>query len=79
MFMQFQLQEDCKQFADYAIEPKPDHFNRLYLLFTGFDTEPDDLQTAPQELKPFVRTGFHVLEWGGSELDVLPYYVSRND
>jgi hypothetical protein len=72
-FVQFQVQEACAQFADYVIEPKPDHFNRVYLVFTTHDSYPDEFEFIPQELKPFQRSGFHVLEWGGAELDTLPY------
>ncbi|MGV3630637.1 MAG: hypothetical protein ACO1O6_05510 [Bacteroidota bacterium] len=79
-FVQFQVQEDCRQFAEYAFEPKPDHFNRVYLVFTAYDAFPEGLDVSPQALKPFTREGFHVLEWGGAELDVLPYLeVSRHD
>jgi hypothetical protein len=72
-FVQFQVQEACAQFADYVIEPKPEHFNRVYLVFTTHDSYPDEFEFIPQELKPFQRSGFHVLEWGGVELDTLPY------
>ncbi|MCE3297017.1 MAG: hypothetical protein K0R65_2731 [Crocinitomicaceae bacterium] len=79
-FIQFQVQESCGQFADYVIEPKPDHFNRVYLVFSGYDRFPEYIETSPQELKAFERSGFHLLEWGGVELDGLPYQrMTLND
>ncbi|MES2587520.1 MAG: hypothetical protein V4622_00990 [Bacteroidota bacterium] len=70
VFMQFMTQNECKEFADYTILPKPDHFNRFYMLFTGYEKLPGKLELVPNDFVPFKRDGFHVLEWGGSEVDV---------
>lgn len=67
-FVQFQVNEVCNQFAQYEISPKPDHFNRLYLLFSNLDIVPENLKTQKQNLEPFLRDGFTLIEWGGIEL-----------
>jgi hypothetical protein len=68
-FIRFVVQEDANQFAHYEINPKPSSFNRFYILFTGFEEFPAELKSFTQNLKPFFRSGFDILEWGGMELD----------
>lgn len=69
-FVQFLVQEDCEQFASYQIEPKPDYFNRLYMVFDLFTTIPTDLPIQKQVLAPFERSGFYMIEWGGFNIDL---------
>jgi hypothetical protein len=68
-FIQFVVQDQANQFATYEIVPKPNSFNRIYLLFSGFETLPQELLIQKQELIPFSRSGFDILEWGGIEFD----------
>lgn len=72
VFMRFCLQDQCAPFADYAISPRPEHFNRLYLLFSNLSNEEQaakvKAQLQPQELQSFERGGFELLEWGGIEM-----------
>ncbi|MGV3630638.1 MAG: hypothetical protein ACO1O6_05515 [Bacteroidota bacterium] len=63
--VQFVVQDACSRFADYEVSPKPDVFNRLYLVYAGFDRFPGFIDLVPQTLEPFKRTGFELLEWGG--------------
>jgi hypothetical protein len=45
-----------------------DAMRRIYLLFQGSEIElKQNFLTAPV-LKPFVRKGFTLVEWGGSEI-----------
>ena len=47
------------------ITPAPDSLLRINMAFYGTD-EPIELE--PQSFEPFVRRGFTVVEWGGSNL-----------
>lgn len=72
-FIQFQTQDECNEYAQYEISPKPDHFNRLFLFFDHLDKVPWNVDFVKQDLKPFSRSGFHMLEWGGSELPLADW------
>ena len=53
-------------YTDHAtlnIEPAPDSLLRVYMVFHPLD---EYRFVPPQEIKPFVRTGFTVIEWGGT-------------
>mgnify|MGYP006147495675 CR=1 FL=1 len=65
--LQFLTQNDCAKFAEYEISPSPNHFNRLYLMFSNFESYPTNFKVKNQELTPFKRDGFNILEWGGVE------------
>lgn len=47
------------------ISPAPDSVLRVFMTYYPADTEVD---IQPQEFTPFVRQGFTVVEWGGSEV-----------
>ena len=51
--------------APLAITPKPDSMLRVFMVFKPFDIMTN---IKSQEIKPFVRNGFTVVEWGGTEL-----------
>jgi hypothetical protein len=51
--------------ACLAITPRPDSVLRVFMLFKPMTGKTD---ITPQELAPFTRSGFTVVEWGGSEL-----------
>jgi len=72
-FVQFQIQDDCNQFAKYEIYPTPDNLNRLFILFYCFDNKQEfhanlTKEIKKQEFKSFSRSGFNLLEWGGIEI-----------
>lgn len=70
-FIQFVVDEDyAEQVAGIKITPQPDHIRRVYILCSGVDQTDLGFEIVPQELKGFDREGFHVLEWGGSILDL---------
>ncbi|MGV3630636.1 MAG: hypothetical protein ACO1O6_05505 [Bacteroidota bacterium] len=65
--VQFQFDEECEQFAIYEISPAPDKVNRVYLLYSGFETYPY-IKTVPKPLRKMKRKGFYLVDWGGVEL-----------
>ena len=68
-FVQFVFNEDCEEFADLKISPEPDHVYRIYLLFISADTIILTQDGLPEQNIPTIdRSGFTVIEWGGSEV-----------
>lgn len=47
------------------INPKPDSILRVFMVFKSLDKP---IEIPPQQMKPFKRQGFTVVEWGGTEL-----------
>ena len=58
----FQL-ENYDEFAPLTIEPKPDSIQRVYMALKPLDAY---VEIPEQQLEKFERTGFTVIEWGGS-------------
>lgn len=57
--------QDYETIAPLEINPKPDSMLRIMMLFKPLN-EPVDIQE--QQLQPFTRNGFTVVEWGGTEV-----------
>ncbi len=55
--------------AKLHISPSPDSLQRVFMVFAPLD---EPIEVEPQILTPFVREGFTVIEWGGTELAVPP-------
>ena len=55
--------------CEMTIEPKPDAIRRVYILTAPLDRPYIGLNVVPQNLQPFIRKGFTILEWGGTKLD----------
>lgn len=51
--------------AKLLITPKPDSILRVILVFKPLKKY---IEIEPQELKPFTREGFTVVEWGGTQV-----------
>jgi hypothetical protein len=51
--------------AVLTVEPRPDSVLRVYMAFKPLSFP---VAVPPQELKPFQRKGFTLVEWGGSEV-----------
>lgn len=47
------------------IDPAPDSLLRVFMAWKGLDRP---VEVEPQEFRPFDRTGFTVVEWGGCEM-----------
>lgn len=57
-----------KQYISQAplfITPQPDSIQRVFMVFKGLE---EAIEIKEQILEPFERSGFSVIEWGGSEL-----------
>lgn len=57
-----------KEYTDIAklkVTPQPDSLLRVFMVFKPLKKE---INVMPQELKPFRRNGFAVVEWGGTEI-----------
>lgn len=65
VFVQFLVDEDYDAIASLDVSPKPDQVRRVYLLYKGIS---NNFEYNPQSFESFERSGFTVLEWGGSEL-----------
>lgn len=57
--------EEYSKRAVLDIQPEPDSLLRVFMVFKALD-EPMDIEE--QKLTPFVREGFTVIEWGGTQL-----------
>jgi hypothetical protein len=66
-FIQFVLNDDCERFADLAISPKPDHLYRIYILTAPLAAN-EIMLIKEQQLAKINRSGFTVIEWGGSTI-----------
>ena len=51
--------------AVLRIDPAPDSVLRVFMAWQGLDAP---VEVEPQELEGFERTGFTVVEWGGTEI-----------
>lgn len=71
-FVHFVFNEQCNDFAELMISPKPDQLHRIYIVFTSnFDEE--TLIYQEQKIPRMQRNGFTVVEWGGSNLSNVNY------
>ena len=57
--------EEYENIAELKITPKPDSILRVMMVFKPLNKP---IKIEEQLLKPFVRKGFTVVEWGGTEL-----------
>lgn len=51
--------------AELTITPKPDSILRVYMAYKAIN---EPIQIKEQKLKPFERSGFTVIEWGGTRI-----------
>ncbi len=52
--------------AALTIEPEPDSILRVFMVYKPLE---QPIEIEPPVIVPFERTGFTVVEWGGSEID----------
>jgi len=62
----FASKEEYDDRAKLTIEPKPDSILRVFMVYKSLDNKQE---IQPQEIKPFSRNGFAVVEWGGTEIE----------
>ncbi len=53
------------EIAGLTVSPPPDSMLRVHMVWMALDAP---IKIEPQELKPFTRSGFTVVEWGGTEV-----------
>lgn len=70
-FVQFVFNEDYDQIAELNIEPKPDQVFRVFMLWTPLESPTELPEPKAQEIPTLDRTGFCVVEWGGSEIPMV--------
>lgn len=71
-FIQFKFNEECNEYAELSILPRPDHVYRIYLLYTDASNLNESAQHIDPQLIPKMdRSGFTVIEWGGAEIPFL--------
>lgn len=61
----FASKEEYDDYARLAIEPEPDSILRIFMVYKPLESK-QEIQS--QEIKPFKRNGFTVVEWGGTEI-----------
>lgn len=59
-------EEEYKKMAELKITPEPESTLRIFMVYKALDNW---VEIAEQELKPFERKGFTVVEWGGTEIN----------
>lgn len=58
--------EEYTEHAKLKISPEPDSILRVFMVYKPLDKAID---IPEQELEPFEREGFTVVEWGGAEME----------
>ena len=64
------LNEDANLFAELEITPTPNHIYRFYILTSKVENPNDYQNLVPQIIEKMNRSGFTVLEWGGSTINL---------
>lgn len=77
--IQFAQNSQCDKFANYKINPTPNHLNRIYMLFAGNNGPFFPFEVVPQQLEPLKRSGFYFVDWGGIEINLSSYHVAENN
>lgn len=68
-FIHFVFNEEADRFAQLKITPKPDVVARFYMLVQPYGTDIPTVVTSPQVIPKMDRSGFDVLEWGGTVMN----------
>lgn len=77
LLVQFLVDEEYSaNIAEIEVTPKPTSSRRIYMLFKPCDEVP--LNITEQKFTPFIRKGFTLIEWGGSELQKTKNYDWAN-
>ncbi len=61
-----------EEYAPLEITPEPDCIQRVFMTYTSLDKYTD---VPEQQLEPFERHGYSVIEWGGTEIGSDNYTV----
>ncbi|MBL7909603.1 MAG: hypothetical protein JNJ41_00945 [Bacteroidia bacterium] len=63
-FVHFIFNKEYNNYASITIDPQPDQLFRVYMLWS----KAGDAPVKEQQLEKFKRSGFTVVEWGGTEI-----------
>lgn len=66
-FIHFMFNEEANEFAELEITPKPDQIYRIYMISMPLNDH-DEYDVPVQTIEPINRSGFTVIEWGGSKI-----------
>lgn len=61
----FASKAEYNDHAKLTVEPQPDSVLRVFMVYKPLE---EWITVEPQEIKPFERKGFTVVEWGGAEI-----------
>jgi len=75
-FVQFIFNKEYDQLASLDVSPAPQEIFRVYMLWTPLENSVE-IKPQPQKIESVNRTGFYVIEWGGSELLFNPLLSSH--
>lgn len=64
-----------EKYAQLKIQPKPDQIARFFMVWSESNNNASVRQS--QKLQPIQRKGFHVLEWGGTEVEKKHFNTSN--
>lgn len=67
--VQFFVDENCEVIGELEINPKPERQRRVYAIFNEVTVISKQFEPKTIEIKPLIRSGFTVIEWGGSLLE----------
>ena len=70
-FVQFLVDENYNTISTMKITPQPENIRRVYLLFSDAKEMDKNFIDQPKNFVGFDRTGFTIVEWGGTELKNL--------
>ncbi|MBK9191015.1 MAG: hypothetical protein IPM77_05565 [Crocinitomicaceae bacterium] len=74
--IQFMIDDEYENYvAEMSVHPKPDAIRRVYMFISPLDQNSIGMPVIPQDLKSFERSGFTVVEWGGSIIQLTPQKI----
>lgn len=73
-FVHFEFNSGYEAVSSMQIAPKPDNLFRMYMIW-GDAGQLHDVTFTPQPLEKVTRSGFTVVEWGGTELKNVPQQI----
>lgn len=76
-FVHFLVNESCDVIADLKITPAPESVCRIFMVWSPLP-EGTTLLPEPQQLSVMNRSGFHAVEWGGAEIQLVLFTAKTN-
>jgi hypothetical protein len=68
-YIHFMFNEAYNEYAAIDVNPKPDTMFRVFMIWSK--AEEAQTMPQPQQLPSFKRSGFTVVEWGGTEMESI--------